>query len=77
MNIFPWIMGVLRRPERQPSPCGNDYAHYHWRSQAYGCTTCANQERERERSREENRRMIKQAKYTVAEMAKAMQEGRL
>ncbi len=77
MNIFARIMGFVGSKNREPSPCGNDYAHYHWRSQAYGCSTCASQEREREMSREENRKMVKQAKYTVEEMIKAKRDGRI
>lgn len=60
-----------------PSPCGEDGAHYQALSAKMPCPACTAQENHRAASRDENRRMLKQAKYVVEEMARAQREGRL
>lgn len=63
-----------------PAPCGDDFLHCNRVNQGVACFECKekqDQHEARERSREENRKMVKQAKYVVDEMVRAQREGRL
>lgn len=84
MNLLEKLMNYMEgRQESKPlppAPCGEDLLHWNWIKQGIPCFECQekqDQHEARERSREENRKMVKQAKYVVDEMIKAQREGRL
>lgn len=84
MSLFERFMsyreGRLDAVTNPPAPCGDDLLHCNRVNQGVACIECQekqDQHEARERSREENRKMVKQAKYVVDEMVRAQREGRL